>query len=249
MTARTNGAAAGMVEVSGRAYLLGYMDTGISDATIKVREFPELSAITDEFGDYRLSVPGDADVTPYILTGEGDLTGRPREGEPTVKHYHWNEIDLQTFQIRGEALENVNFQVPADNEYQALMAWLQVPAGEDGRPEQSAIVTTASARNVRGVDYDTFWVNTPHGVPGATSIAQPSLPDPIYFNELVIPDSSLADTSVDGGIVWPVVPAGTYRITTGSPDTGFAEFIATCAPGRVINANPPWGAYQLEERE
>ncbi|MBK5231878.1 MAG: hypothetical protein JJE13_02700 [Thermoleophilia bacterium] len=237
------------VEFSGRAYLLGYMETGISNATIKLREFPELSATTDEFGDYRFAVPDYADVTPYILSGEGDLTGRPREGEPTVKRYHWNELDLQTFQTRGEALENVNFQAPADAEYEALMAWLQVPSGEDGRPSRCAIVTTASARNVRGVDYDTFWTNTPHGVEGATSAAEPALPDPIYFNEFVIPDSSRTETSVDGGIVWPVVPAGTYRITTSSPDTRFAEFTATCAPGRVINANPPWGAFELEETE
>lgn len=234
------------MEVGGRAYLFGYMDTGISDATIKVREFPGLSATTNELGDYSLRVPDDADVTPYILSGEGDLTARPREGQPTVKRYHWNEIDLQTFQTRGEALENVNFQVPADAEYEALKAVLSVPVGEDGRPAQSAIVTTASARNVRGVDYDTFWTNTPHGVAGATAVGQPALPDPIYFNEYVIPDAGRTQTSVDGGIAWTGVPAGVYRITTSSPNTRFAEFIVTCAPGRIINANPPWGAYQLD---
>ena len=237
------------VEFSGRAYLLGYMDTGISNASIRLREFPELSATTDEFGDYRFDVPDEADVTPYILSGEGDLTARPREGEPTVKPYHWNEIDLQTFRTGGEDLENVNFQVPADHEYKMLMAWLQVPAGVDGRPEQSAIVTTTAALNVRGVDYDVFWENTPHGVAGATATAEPPLPDAIYFNEDVIPDSSLPATTRDGGIVWPVVPAGTYKVTTVSADARFAEFTATCAPGRVINANPPWGAYELEETE
>ncbi|MGK2954570.1 MAG: hypothetical protein ACSLFI_02710 [Solirubrobacterales bacterium] len=237
------------VEFSGRAYLLGYMDTWISNASIKVREFPEISATADEYGDYRLDVPDEAVVTPYILSGEGKLTGRPREGDPTVKHYHWNELDLQTFQTRGEDLGNVNFQVPADAEYEMLMAWLQVPANDDRRPEQCAIVTTACAGNVRDVSYDVFWENTPHGVAGASATAEPSLPDPIYFNEQVIPDSSLSETTVDGGIVWPVVPTGTYRITTVSADTRFAEFTATCAPGRVINANPPWGAYEIRETE
>lgn len=232
------------VVLSGRAYLFGHMDTAISGATIRVREFPDLEATADEFGDYSLPVPGDADVTPYIVSGEGDLTGRPRDGEPTVNHYHWNEIDLQTFRTRGQPLENVNFQTPADAEYEALKAVLSVPTREDGRPSRCAIVTTASARNVRGVDYDTFWANTPHGVAGATAVAEPALPDPIYFNEWVIPDAGRTETSVDGGIVWPVVPAGTYRITTGSPTTGFAEFTVTCAPGRIINANPPWGAYE-----
>jgi hypothetical protein len=29
------------------------------------------------------------------------------------------------------------------------------------------------------------------------------------------------------------------------PSTRFASFVATCAPGRVVNANPPWGLHQL----
>jgi hypothetical protein len=41
------------------------------------------------------------------------------------------------------------------------------------------------------------------------------------------------------------VPAGTYRIGAQAQGTAFAAFTATCAPGRVINANPPWGLYQL----
>ena len=67
-----------------------------------------------------------------------------------------HQIDLQTFHTRGRDLENVNFQTPADAEYNGLSALLDVPIGPDGRPEQCAIVTTASARNVRGVDFETF---------------------------------------------------------------------------------------------
>ena len=86
----------------------------------------------------------------------------------------YNAIDLQTFHTRGEDIENANFQTPADGEYAALAAILDVPLGPDGRPEHCAIVTTASARNVRGVDYDTFEERTPHGVPGATAKSSPS---------------------------------------------------------------------------
>ncbi|MCB0829932.1 MAG: hypothetical protein KDB64_03350, partial [Solirubrobacterales bacterium] len=221
----------------------------ISGASIRIREFPEISATTDEAGDFRIAVPDDSLVTPYIETGGGRLTRRPREGEPFEVDSHWNEIDLQTFRTSGEDLENVNFQTPPDAEFEALKALLQVPSGDDGRPLQSVIVTTASALNVRGVDYDTFWLNTPHGVAGATASTEPALPEPIYFNELVIPDTSHTESSGDGGIIWPIVPTGTYRIVTTSPDTQFASFLATCKPGRVINANPPWGAYQLTAGE
>jgi hypothetical protein len=216
------------VTISGRAYAFNHMDTHLAGATIRVRELPRASAVTDANGDYALEVPDEANVTPYIEPPQG---------------YH--QIDLQTFHTRGDPIKNANFQVPADAEYNGLAALLSVPLGADGRPEQCAIVTTASARNVRGVDYETFEARTPHGVAGATARAEPALPAATYFNENVIPDRTQAETSGDGGIIWTEVPAGTYRVITKSPSTDFASFLATCEPGRIVNANPPWGAYEL----
>jgi hypothetical protein len=77
----------------------------------------------------------------------------------------------------------------------------------------------------------------------------PELPDPTYFNESVIPDPNQPASSEDGGIIWPVVTAGHYRVMTDSPDTDFASFLAHCEPGRIVNANPPWGAYELAAGE
>lgn len=231
-TSADAGAAKDTVTISGRAYAFNHMDTFLSGATIRTREFPKLSAITDENGDYVLEVPDDANVTPYIEPPQG---------------YH--QIDLQTFHTRGKDLPNANFQTPGDAEYYGLAAILAEPLGPDMRPVNCVIVTTASARNVRGVDYDTFEKRTPHGVPGATGRAIPSLPGPTYFSENVVPDSSQTETSGDGGMIWTSVPAGTYRIVAEHPDTRFASFLATCAPGRVINANPPWGTYELRRKE
>lgn len=244
--------AAKTVTISGKAFVFNHMDTYISGATIKVREFPKISTTTDDLGDYVLTVPDDANVTPYIESGEGLLT-RHNKADNTPKgtvQTHWNEIDLQTFHTRGENIVNANFQSPQDAEYNGLMALLSVPKNpETGRPEQCAIVTTSSARDVRDVDYLGYWENTPHGVPGATSIEFPAIDGPIYFNEFVIPDKTKTSSSEDGGIIWPVVPTGTYRIVTSAPDAQFASFLATCAPGRVVNANPPWGAYELSPGE
>lgn len=245
------------VVISGKAFVFNHMNTGISNATIKVREFPKLSTTTDQLGDYRLRVPNDANVTPYIESGgPDDLTIRNKEGETTGvrESVHWNEIDLQTFHTRGEDIENANFQSPQDAEYEGLKALLGVYSGlksnpETGRPEQCVIVTTASARNVRDVDFRTYWVNTPHGVEGATSVEYPAIDGPMYFNESVLPDPSQPHASNDGGIIWPIVPAGTYRVVTSHPDTRFASFLATCKPGRIVNANPPMGAYQLNPGE
>lgn len=246
--------AAKTVEISGKAFVFNHMNTGISNATIKVREFPKLSATTDAVGDYVLKVPNNATVTPYIESGgPADLVIRAKdeEGTPTGvrENVHWNEIDLQTFHTRGQNIENANFQAPRDEEYNGLKAILQVPARADGRPDQCVIVTTASARNVRDTNFLGYWINTPHGVEGATSRAFPSIGSPTYFNHLVIPDPTQPHASNDGGIIWPVVPAGTYRVVTNHPDTRFASFLATCKPGRVVNANPPMGAYQLNPGE
>ena len=174
-----------------------------------------------------------------------------RTSRPTsIRRRAYNEIDLQTFHPRGEDIVNANFQTPADAEYAGLAAILSVPLNPDtGRPQQCVIVTTASARNVRGVDYETFHQRTPHGVPGATSEEFPALAGPTYFNEFVIPDTSKTETSEDGGIVWTEVPAGDYRIITTSSSTRFASFLATCRNGRIVNANPPWGAYELSPGE
>ncbi|MBK5231879.1 MAG: hypothetical protein JJE13_02705 [Thermoleophilia bacterium] len=253
--AQTASAAGKTVTISGKAYVFGHMDTPISNAPIKVREFPKISATTDEIGDYKLKVPNDTNVTPYIPSGSGLLTKRNLDDYSPKGQVqtHWNEIDLQTFHTRGADLVNANFQTPADGEYAGLKAILSVQSGADGRPTQCAIVTTASVRSVRGVDYRTFEAKTAelhgHGVPGGTSIEYPALDGPTYFNKQVIPDKNQLETSEDGGIVWTEVPAGTYRIVTTSPTTRFASFLATCAPGRVVNANPPWGAYQLSKGE
>ena len=99
----------------------------------------------------------------------------------------------------GQPDLNANFQTPADAEYNGFAALLQVPLGPDGRPEQCVVVTTASARNVRGVDFETFQARTPHGVAGATARTYPFVTRPIYFNDQVIPDRSRTLTSGDGG--------------------------------------------------
>lgn len=244
------------VTISGKAYIFGHMDTPISNALIKVREFPKLSATTDEIGDYRLKVPNDTNVTPYIPSGSGLLTRRNLDdysAKGPAEQTHWNEIDLQTFHTRDVNLVNANFQVPGDLEYAGLKAILGVESAPDGRPANCAIVTTASNRNVRDVDYRTFESNTArdhgHGIAGATSVAFPALETPTYFTEQTIPLPSQTETSLDGGIVWTEVPAGNYRIVTTSPTDRFASFLATCKPGRVVNANPPWGAYQLSPGE
>jgi hypothetical protein len=217
------------VLIRGTAYSFDNQDP-IAGATIEARGAPGAVATSDSRGHYRLHVPAGRRVTPFIQA----------EG------YH--AIFLQTFKTRRRTLSRVNFQVPTERTYLALAALLHVALDENGDPRRCAIVSTVSTKAISDLTFRQFIAYGAHGVPGATAAASPSLGDPIYFNDNVIPDPSLAETSTDGGIIWTEVPRGTYRIRARHPRKRFSSFVATCRKGRVVNANPPWGLNQLSAK-
>lgn len=216
--------------MSGTAYEFNRASVRLAGATIRIAELPGRSATVSSDGSYRLAVPAHARITPYIVAAG----------------YH--TIYLQTFRTDGEDLQNVNFQTPTEGIYRGLAALLGVPLDEQGNAKRCAIVSTFSTRNVRGVDFASFVAYGAHGVAGATAYGTPPLPKAVYFNENVIPDPAQQLSSADGGVVWTDVPTGTYVVRAKAPTTRFASFLATCRPGRIINANPPWGLHQLAPR-
>jgi hypothetical protein len=226
LLAAPSAAATDTVTLRGTAYEFN-TQTVIPGATIRVAEFPSARTTTRPDGSYALKVQDAAKVTPYI---EAD-------------GYH--TIYLQTFITAGGDVANVNFQTPSTTVYQALASLLNVPLDANGDVTSCAIVSTFSTRNIRDLNYRQFRAYGAHGVAGATAFGVPQLPDPVYFNAQVIPDPSQPSSSDDGGVIWTNVPAGTYTIHGRSPTTKFASFTATCAPGRVVNANPPWGLHEL----
>ena len=215
------------VHLRGTAYEFNKVHVLLAGATIRVAEFPRLKAVVGPNGRYDLVVPDHARITPYIV-------------DPG---YH--TVYLQTFTTGGEDLANVNFQTPTDAVYNGLVVLLHVPVDAHGNPVKCAIVSTFNTRNVRDLSYDAFIAYGAHGVAGATATAAPTLPKPTYFNQNVFPDPSQTKSSIDGGVVWTNVPSGVYTITAHSPTTRFASFVASCRPGRVVNANPPWGLHEL----
>ncbi len=220
-------ASAKTVHLRGTAYEFNNVDRLLGGATIRVAEYPRLRAKVRANGTYDLAVPDRARVTPYIVAA----------GHHTIY--------LQTFRTAGEDLQRVNFQTPSDGIYRALAALLSVPLDDKGEIRQCAIVSTFSTRNVRDLGFRQFTGYGAHGVAGATAFATPSLPAPIYFNDDVIPDPAQPLSSIDGGVIWTGVPTGVYRLRARHPSTRFASFLATCKPGRVVNANPPWGFHEL----
>lgn len=224
-------AAGDTVQIRGNAYKFNSPFTRLVGATIGVAEMPGVTTTAGANGAYVLEVPANSTVTLW------------------AEHPGYHRIYLQTLHVRRDDIAHLNFQIPNDATYGVLAAILGQQLDDNGDPIGCAIVSTFNIRAVRGPDFDEFLTILPHGIAGATATASPSLGSPIYFNESVVPDASRTSSSVDGGVVWPNVPEGVYTITASHPTKRMASFRATCVSGRVINANPPWGLYELDPGE
>ncbi len=225
------------VKISGTAYAFFGIDDRIPGAVVRVDEYPSISDPVAADGSYEIEVPDDATVTPYIEVPAG-----------------YQRIYLQTFHTSGQDLEHVNFQVVPTLIYLALSGLLGVPLDENNQIEECAIVSTFSIHEARdATTFDPGFKDVyPHGLPGSTATVAPVLGNtrgPIYFNESIFPDPAETESSVDGGVVWVEVPPGYYWLEPTHPAERLAPLLAHCENGRLINANPPWGFYELKAGE
>ena len=231
--------AANQVTLTGNAYsfIFGGHTERLPGAKIGIAELPGATATAGENGRYSLKVPDNTTITPYA----------------TMPGYH--KIFLQTFHTRGSDLQQVNFQMPPDEIYSALAAIMGTELDpQTNDPVKCAVVSTFFKESARHYEnFDDFWADTPHGVEGATASGSTKtgqlLPPTIYFNPQVIPDPAQPSSSEDGGAIWDEVETGRYTVKGHKAGTGFSPFQASCEPGRLVNANPPWGLYQLAEGE
>ena len=214
------------VTMSGTAYEFNRVRTMLGGAVIHVVEDPTLTTTVAEDGSYSLEVPDGAEVTPYI-TKEG-----------------YGTIHLQTFTTDGEDLVNVNFQTPSTVVMGLLSMVLGIEEDEVGYPKQCVVVSTVSTKQVRGVSYEEFITWGAHGVAGVTASISPEAGTRTYFNEHVIPDRTVTETSEDGGVVWTELPPGPYTLSAHGAGSAWPEVKVNCADGRIVNANPPWGLNQ-----
>ena len=231
------GTTADTVHIRGVAYAFFGIDDHMPGAIVRIEEFPGLSAPVQPDGSYDIEVPDDANVTPYI---------DPPPGYRTTY--------LQTFHTSGHDLENVHFQVTPDPYYLAFAGLLSVPLDENQTIEDCVIVSTFSIHEARdATSFDPGFKSVyPHGLPGSTATMDPvrgNTRGPIYFNSSVIPDTSQTSSSVDGGVLWVEVPPGWYRMQPDHPSERLAPFLAHCERGRLVNASPPWGFYELKPGE
>ena len=221
------------VAISGRAYAFNHMDTFLAGATIRVRELPGLSATTDANGDYVARGPRRHERDP-VHRPPGRL---PPDRPADVPHPRRADRERQLPDARRRRVQRARGAAP-------------VPLGPDGRPQQCAIVTTASARNVRGVDYETFHGARRTAWPARPPTRSPGARRPIYFNEYVIPDRSQPATSGDGGIIWTEVPAGDLSGDHRRAPTPVRELPRHLQSRAGSSTRTrPWGAYELSPGE
>jgi hypothetical protein len=227
----------GTVHIRGTAYAFFDIDDRVPAAIVRVAEYPDISDPVAADGSYDIEVPDDATITPYIEAPEG-----------------YEDLYLQTFHTSGSDLEHVNFQIVPTGIYTFLASTLGVPLDENDKIEQCAIVSTFSIHEARdATTFDPGFKDVyPHGLPGSKARLTPVVGNsrgPIYFNEIVFPDLAQPSSSVDGGVLWVDVPPGYYWLEATHPTERLAPFLAHCENGRLVNANPPWGFYELEDGE
>lgn len=207
----------------------------IPGATVRIAELPNVGTTAGPDGSYELEVPDGTKVTPYA-EAEG-----------------FYPIYLQTFVTAGRDIERVHLQMPQFGTYKGLAALLEVQLDENDNLVNCGLVSTFNTEKVRDLSFEEYSSFGAHGVAGATASTEPPLEQgAIYFRPtpaFPIPDRALTESTIDGGVLWTEVPTGVYRVSAQHPTTRFGDFIADCRPGRLVNANPPHGLYELRPGE
>jgi hypothetical protein len=235
MALGTDARAASTVTISGNAYAFIFAgnEDRLEGATIGIAEIPDLTTTAGPNGFYALEVPDNTTITPFARI----------DGYYTTHH--------QTFHTRGQDLRQVNFQMPELSTYTLLANGVDADRESDGTLSKCGIVSTFFQKEGRSfLDFNDFHDFRPHGVEGSTAESTPLAGGgPLYFNPSVIPDPTQPSSSRDGGVLWVNVESGVYNVKGFNDETRHASFVATCAPGRLVNANPPWGLYELAGNE
>jgi hypothetical protein len=221
----------GTVSISGHAFHFGPRGGRIKGGEVTILECPALKTVTGKRGAYRFDGlrPG----------SEVSLVFR-RRGYRTVQ--------TRTFTLTAEDLERVSFQVPPE----ILVGGFSMLLGFRPGPNLCQLAST-----VTRVGESMYGSHGPtHGEPGATVTIDPPLPEkhgPIYFNlklfddgsQIIWPDRSLKQTTLDGGVLFIDVPPGEYVLRAHKPGVRFRPVKVKCRAGILVNASPPQGLQAL----
>jgi hypothetical protein len=209
-----------LVRVSGHAFVFGSSASSLAGAVISVAEAPKLQTTTGADGTFAFDVPSGGQYS-FLLRQPG-----------------FHDVQTATFTIDASGLAQVGFQAPTDGIFRLFSGLV----GVDLDPERCQIASTVSRAGTEPYGGDAL------GEPGTiVTIEPPLLPEngPVYFNWIkpgvILPDTTLKETTVDGGVIFMNVPTGEYRLVATKPGKTFTSVKIRCQKGLLVNAAPPWG--------
>jgi len=131
----------------------------------------------------------------------------------------------QVFDVGDSAITDLAIQFPSEAYFTLAKADIEQKIG-------TLIGAPYTLRNVLVTTVGKSWASMynadlPHGDPGVTVSISPAIQfplsvGPIYFNEAVAPDPTLTSTSVDGGVMFGNLPAGSNTIAASKAPFSYA---------------------------
>jgi hypothetical protein len=204
----------------------------VSGARVWIAELPITRALnirSDAAGKWRfpaIKVKG----TPLHLSFVYELAGYP-----TTKS--------QVFEIGDAGVTDVAVQFPTADYFAAAKGQIEQQIGAlIGAPYTLANVLVTTVGKAWASMYSP---DLPHGDPGVQVAISPAIQfplslGPVYFNEAVAPDPTLTSTSVDGGVLFGNLAAGTHTITASKAPFSYAALTFAIQDGiELYVASPP----------
>jgi hypothetical protein len=221
----------GPLTIRGRAYFfdmphIGQIDwiRDVEGAEVHVFEAPELRVTIDPEDDHSFEISGIPEGVEITLA---------------VVHDDYYPHLSGTFTTGDTDIEGVTFQA-VSHTIAFLAGGLLGADPYDGETCQMATtVTAAGAEDIWAV-----------GEPGAIVTLDPEVPleqGPYYFDESVIPDPTLTETTSDGGVTVVGATPGVYTWSGHKEGVVFEDLTMRCEIGWITNPSPPWGMNVLSE--
>lgn len=206
------------VEGDVMAFLTEVPGPRVQDATVSILEHPE-------------SEVSAGDDAHFVFEGL-------REGEPvTLVVEHPDLMTTQSATVTPGANGVTPFSVQVLPK--ALFTALEQFVPEEAELDRFCVIATTVARTG-----GSLYVHLRQGMPDVQVSLDPPVGEqsgPIYFDESVLPNTSLTSTTVDGGAFFYRVPPGAYTLRATKADTVFNEVKVQCRAGVIVNAGPPLG--------
>jgi hypothetical protein len=204
----------------------------VAGARVWIAELPVtrlLNIRTDAHGRWRFPAVK-AEGIPLHISFVYELAGYP-----TTKS--------QVFDIGDTAIADLSVQFPTEAYFAAAKEQIEQQIG-------ALIGAPYSLRNVLVTTVGKAWASMyspdlPHGDPGVQVTISPAIQfpaslGPVYFNEAVAPDPTLASTSVDGGVLFGNLASGSHTITASKAPFSYSAltFVVQEQIGLYV-ASPP----------